>query len=459
MDSKGFNWQGAHVASGESFPDALTGSVAAAANGSPIVLVPQSPYGSNTAHNYAAAHALVANRASLAKITLLGGTPTIPQLVRNYLINWIWPETKGALEDGYYILKNALNPALVLGIQNASLGDASLELQYYSANALSQVFRVRNLGDGSASVIAMHSGYALDVPQGIYYDGRQLAQLPANQGSSSQGWHLTHTDGDTVRISTALGDGTWAISAQNSLAQSGVAAVLSPPTNGNTPAALGQRFLVQKLEQPLGYGTYERLNGIDVSSWQPANIGDLVSYDFMIVKATQGTWYTNPNFSQQANSAFWSGKKLGVYHFAEYGTSPQAEAQFFVSHVQGYLGNAILILDYEAESLNNGREWVRAFMREVKRLTGITCGLYCSTSYINAQNLSGLCKEEGALLWNANYWFSYQPFYAYDQNITPGVPCEIYQYTSSGRLPGYDGNLDLNVFYGTRSDWDWYATH
>lgn len=31
------------------------------------------------------------------------------------------------------------------------------------------------------------------------------------------------------------------------------------------------------------------------------------------------------------------------------------------------------------------------------------------------------------------------------------------QYTSTGRLPGYSGNLDLNVFYGERWQWDAYA--
>jgi LysM repeat protein len=33
----------------------------------------------------------------------------------------------------------------------------------------------------------------------------------------------------------------------------------------------------------------------------------------------------------------------------------------------------------------------------------------------------------------------------------------MYQYTSSGRLPGYGGNLDLDVFYGDRVAWARYA--
>jgi len=33
----------------------------------------------------------------------------------------------------------------------------------------------------------------------------------------------------------------------------------------------------------------------------------------------------------------------------------------------------------------------------------------------------------------------------------------LYQYTSSGRLSGYSGDLDLDVFYGDRAAWDAYA--
>ena len=33
----------------------------------------------------------------------------------------------------------------------------------------------------------------------------------------------------------------------------------------------------------------------------------------------------------------------------------------------------------------------------------------------------------------------------------------MFQYTSTGRLPGWNGNLDFDVFYGDKSAWDKYA--
>ena len=35
----------------------------------------------------------------------------------------------------------------------------------------------------------------------------------------------------------------------------------------------------------------------------------------------------------------------------------------------------------------------------------------------------------------------------------------LYQYTSTGRLSGWSGNLDLNIFYGNPAEWAAYAGH
>lgn len=41
-------------------------------------------------------------------------------------------------------------------------------------------------------------------------------------------------------------------------------------------------------------------------------------------------------------------------------------------------------------------------------------------------------------------------------NIKPDYPCDIWQYTSVGRVPGYDGNLDLNMLIG-KKDLSWFT--
>jgi GH25 family lysozyme M1 (1,4-beta-N-acetylmuramidase) len=134
-----------------------------------------------------------------------------------------------------------------------------------------------------------------------------------------------------------------------------------------------------------------------------------------------------------------------------------AEARYFVTVVKlnDGIGRSLLFLDYEDDAVTqHGGEWVRSFIREVKRLTGVNCGVYTNTKLSNAQGIDDICIEEGVLYWHANYWHGYTPIEGYRQDIKPQLACDIYQYTSSGYLPGYEKALDLNVFYGNEITWD-----
>ena len=195
------------------------------------------------------------------------------------------------------------------------------------------------------------------------------------------------------------------------------------------------------------------MNGIDVSKWQPANITDLVDYDFAIIKATEGTSYVSPACDSQYQKAKDLGKLLGVYHFAS-GGDAVAEANYFVQNTLGYIGEAILVLDYEASAINRGREWVRTFLRTVYDLTKVHAVLYASRSVIDSQNLKALCDEENCGLWLAAYPHTNPTGYYEPTNDRGEI---IKQYSSTGRLNGYDGNLDLDYAWLTADQWRAYA--
>ena len=205
--------------------------------------------------------------------------------------------------------------------------------------------------------------------------------------------------------------------------------------------------------------TAKKLYGIDVSSNQPANIVNLVPNDFAIVKMSgnpQGyDWdYVNPYAKQQAADAMRKHGRLGLYHFT-WGKSANTEADFFVEQVRnlGYIGKAVLVIDYEAQAVELGRNWVKRFADRILDRTGVKPVIYASGSVIVAQNLMAL----GYPIWCANYARGYDRIDGYS---TSG--CKIYggceksvlwQYTSQGYLKGYDAPLDCNVFFGTSSDW------
>lgn len=201
------------------------------------------------------------------------------------------------------------------------------------------------------------------------------------------------------------------------------------------------------------------LNGIDVSSNQPKDICNKVSYDFAIVKMSgnpQGySWnYVNPYAATQAKQAYSKTGCVGLYHFT-WGKDANTEADFFVEQVKklGYLKKAVLVIDYEAQAVELGRKWVKKFADRVKAKAGYSPVIYASGSVIVSQKLFDL----GYPIWCANYYKGYADISGYN---TSGMKiysgCEksvLWQFTSSGYLPGYGSPLDLNVFYGDKNDW------
>lgn len=197
------------------------------------------------------------------------------------------------------------------------------------------------------------------------------------------------------------------------------------------------------------------MNGIDISSHQTGINLNVVPCDFVIVKATQGTSYINPDCDRAYQQAKSAGKCLGVYHYASGGGAVE-EADFFLKNIAGYVGEAILVLDWEAEQNGNwGRNdkaWIKTWCDHVAAKTGVKPMVYIQASAISKAQGIG---DYG--LWVAQYADMNPTGYQEKPWNEGAYVCAIRQYSSCGRLNGYGGNLDLNKFYGDRSAWNKYA--
>lgn len=201
------------------------------------------------------------------------------------------------------------------------------------------------------------------------------------------------------------------------------------------------------------------LNGIDIARYQKGINLSVVPCDFVIVKATQGISYVSPTFREQIGQANLNGKLLGVYHYAG-GGGAVPEAKHFVKTVREYIGNAILVLDWEGEQNPNfgNPNYAKEFLATVKKETGITPFIYMSKS---------VCRQyawdSSYPLWCAQYK-NQQPTGYQDDPWTDSKgfgawkDCVILQYSSKGRLYGYDKNLDLDKAYIDREQWLKYAS-
>lgn len=202
------------------------------------------------------------------------------------------------------------------------------------------------------------------------------------------------------------------------------------------------------------------LYGYDLSSYQSVGTGDTAK-DFVISKATEGTGYVDKLCDKHYQRAKKKGKLVGVYHFARpdlnKGTSgAKAEAAYFVKNIKGYIGQAILVLDWEQPGTTGQVSWAKIWLDEVYRLTKVRPLIYMSASVVNGNNWSSISGNYG--LWIAGYPNAY--------NVKkPGTPTvkampykigawkfwAIWQYSSSA------GTLDRNIANMDKTAWGKYA--
>lgn len=191
------------------------------------------------------------------------------------------------------------------------------------------------------------------------------------------------------------------------------------------------------------------LQGYDISSHQKGIRPDRLPGDFVIIKITQDTRVVDPFWRQWAEATLKAGKLLGLYHYAG-GKDPIVEADAFWAQAKQYAGRAALFLDWEERDNRNYSQmwnWCRMFLARIRFLSGQMPGLYFSASLLK------YFRNCGYPLWIAQYAHNWPTGY---QNVPwndKAYACAIRQYTSTGQLAGWAGNLDLNKFYGSRSDW------
>lgn len=195
------------------------------------------------------------------------------------------------------------------------------------------------------------------------------------------------------------------------------------------------------------------LRVVDVASHQKGIVTGSIDCDAVICKATEGTGYVNPYCDEHYQSAKASGKLLGVYHYAS-GGNPEAEAEFFINNVQGYLHEAILVLDWESgdNAAWGDSNWVARFCAHVVALTGINPMIYVQRSAV------GQCIGLG----DYGIWLAEYPDYAlrgWGDYVEPNYSGDyaMHQFTSSGAISGWSGPLDLSLFFGDANAWLAYA--
>ena len=195
-----------------------------------------------------------------------------------------------------------------------------------------------------------------------------------------------------------------------------------------------------------------QLPGIDISAYQGnINWGSVAPYiDFSYAKATEGTYYTNPDFYNQYEGPYYHGVIRGAYHFAiPNNSSGQAQADFFIKHGGGWSSDGktlpgALDIEYnpygsECYGLTHAQmvAWVWNFVHEYVFKEHAYPVIYSTTDWWST------CTG------NYGGFGAYDPLWIARYAAGPGTLPNgwgfytFWQYAPGGRLPG-----DQDVFNG-----------
>lgn len=212
------------------------------------------------------------------------------------------------------------------------------------------------------------------------------------------------------------------------------------------------------------------LNGIDVSKWQ----GDIdwqkvkaagIDYAFIQVgfrgygdagtlnESTKDTY-----FDINMQNAIAAGVQVGVYVFSQAITTTEAieEADYILNYIGNYDVTMPLIMDYEYADTDSGvggrlykaklskaaaTEVCMAFCNRIAE-SGYTPMVYANKSMLADQLNAQALTDAGYRVWLANYTTSTDYAGTFD----------FWQYSSTGKVDGINGNVDMNFYYAQEGD-------
>lgn len=189
------------------------------------------------------------------------------------------------------------------------------------------------------------------------------------------------------------------------------------------------------------------MDGIDVSHWQNDIDWDKVKaagYKFAMIKAggSDAGFYKDVYFEKNYAGAVKAGLHVGAYYFVGGGFVSKADgiadAKRFLNLIAGKKFDMPVYLDLEApiEATKTGNtEAAIAFCKTLEE-AGYFAGIYASdvSGFVNRLDRTRLTEFSW---WVARYGSA--PKYA--------VPYGMWQYSSTGKVNGIHGNVDLNHCY------------
>lgn len=184
------------------------------------------------------------------------------------------------------------------------------------------------------------------------------------------------------------------------------------------------------------------MKGIDISMHNGSiNFNSVKNngIEAIIIKATEGVDYIDPNFETYYSQSRNMGFHIGFYHFMSEKTNPTKQAEDFYNSINGKEYDIIPVLDIEINKYNRSRKEISdrciEFLTRFKELSGIDCVIYTG-GFFGRDLLDDRVKQYKG--WIAHYGVS--------SPMNTGFQVVGHQYTETGKVSGISGDCDMNNF-------------
>lgn len=195
------------------------------------------------------------------------------------------------------------------------------------------------------------------------------------------------------------------------------------------------------------------VRGIDISHHQKSIDWDLLQkekIDFVIIKATEGKDFTDTAFMINFQSAKRSGYKVGAYHFYRLCTDVNLQAEHLLRTTKNLDLDLPLSIDLEfggncktTKSTDEIKKELYIFLESIYLQTQRKPMVYATKEFYDKYLVSGF---DDYPIWIRDVYT--KPVLADNKTWT------MWQYACRGRLDGIKGPVDLNVFNGSREQFN-----
>ncbi|OYU50343.1 MAG: glycoside hydrolase [Rhizobiales bacterium PAR1] len=198
------------------------------------------------------------------------------------------------------------------------------------------------------------------------------------------------------------------------------------------------------------------IHGIDISKWQ----GDIdwaevkrAGTAFVYMKATEGGDHLDERFKANWEGARAAGLPRGAYHFMFWCRSAEEQASWFKQNVPRDADALPPVLDVEWNGHSKtcpkridpelARQKIAIMLKAMTEHTGKKPVIYTDIPF-HADVLEGHSIDN-------DFWLRSVAAEPHEKYNARGW--KIWQFTTTGRVPGIKGAVDRNAYAGTRKDW------